>query len=87
MYWKKLYREIYVPENYVQGRLCTLESEIGKYCTGKVCTRKNVYWKIVYKENCVQGDFKQEKSVLEKSVQGNLCTGKLCTGKIVYSGI
>ena len=87
VYWKKVYREIYVLENNVQGRLCTMEIERGKYCNGKMCTRKYEYWKNVYKENSVQGDIKQEKNVLKKCVHGNLCIGKLCTGKIMYMGI
>ena len=71
MYWKNVYKEICVLENYVQGKICTAGFSGGKLCTGKMCTRKYVYWKIMYNENYVQSNFQQESCVLEKFVQGN----------------
>ena len=70
------YNEIYVWENYVQGKFYTKESSKEKFCTrnlckGKICTMK----------------FSIGKLCTEKCVQGNICTGKLCTRKNMYRGI
>ena len=62
------YNEIYVWENYVQGKFYTKESSKGKFCTGNLCKGKICTMKFSIGKLCTE----------------KMCTRKYMYWKIMY---